>query len=470
MKKLKIGLLPLYIKLYDDSWPELRERIDAFHNTIIVELEKRNLDVSSAKVCRIKSEFKEAIRFFEENEVDAIVTLHLAYSPSLESASILSETKLPLVILDTTPTYDYSHTQHPDELLYNHGIHGVQDMCNLLLRNGKDFVIETGHWAESDVLDRIAECVKAARLATNMKKARVGRVGKPFEGMGDFDVPLELLRSTIGIETIFYDFNEGRKLLEEVSDEQIDEEIKRDSNDFHSDRLDNAVYRQSTRACLAIRRWIEEKELTAFTINFMEITKQSGIPCMPFLEASKAMVRKIGYAGEGDVLTAALTGALLSVYPETSFTEMFCPDWRNNSIFISHMGEMNLSLTANRPVLKEKEFPFTDADNPIVAYGRFRGGKAVYVNLAPGRNNTYSLILSPIEMLEVEGEDRMEDSIHGWFKPSIPISDFLSAYSKHGGTHHGVIVYGDVIKVLEGFSEIMNWKLIRIGSEIRSDD
>jgi len=34
------------------------------------------------------------------------------------------------------------------------------------------------------------------------------------------------------------------------------------------------------------------------------------------------MSRGIGYAGEGDVLTAALTGALLSVYPDTSFTEV----------------------------------------------------------------------------------------------------------------------------------------------------
>lgn len=38
-----------------------------------------------------------------------------------------------IVVLDTTPTFDYSPAQHPNELLYNHGIHGVQDMCNLLV-------------------------------------------------------------------------------------------------------------------------------------------------------------------------------------------------------------------------------------------------------------------------------------------------------------------------------------------------
>lgn len=465
MNKLKIGLLPMYVKLYDDAWSFMRERIDSFHNTIVHELEKRNVEVVSNEVCRIKPEFAYAVRRFENEEVDAIVTLHLAYSPSLESADILAGTKLPLVILDTTPTFDYSPSQDPDELLYNHGIHGVQDMCNLLLRNSKDFLIEAGHWQESDVLDRIVTDIKASKLAKKMKNAKVGRVGNPFIGMGDFDLPVDVLLSTIGIETVQYDFNEGRKLLEEVSESQIEEEIKQDGKDFDLDNLNDSVYKQSTRTCLSTSKWIEKNELSAFTVNFMEITKQSGIPCMPFLEAGKAMARGIGYAGEGDVLTAALVGALLSVYPETSFTEMFCPDWKNNSIFLSHMGEMNLNLAAGKPVLKEKDFPFTDAGNPVVAYGRFKGGNALYINLAPCKDNKYTLIISSIEMLEVEGEDRMEDSIHGWFKPTISVEEFLSTYSRNGGTHHAAIAYNADIKALEGFAAIMGWDIIKIGEK-----
>ena len=42
------------------------------------------------------------------------------------------------------------------------------------------------------------------------------------------------------------------------------------------------------------------------------------------------MARGIGYAGEGDLFTASLVSSLLSVFPETSFSEMFCPDWAGN--------------------------------------------------------------------------------------------------------------------------------------------
>ncbi|MCL4377237.1 MAG: hypothetical protein M1409_02460 [Actinobacteria bacterium] len=49
-------------------------------------------------------------------------------------------------------------------------------------------------------------------------------------------------------------------------------------------------------------------------MNFSVLTADSGFPTIPFLEASKSMARGIGYAGEGDVLTAALTGSLIRLH------------------------------------------------------------------------------------------------------------------------------------------------------------
>jgi len=78
-------------------------------------------------------------------------------------------------------------------------------MCNLLIRNGKSFRIEAGHWSESDVLDRVADGVKAAKIAKKLRNAKVGSIGKPFDGMGDFRVPADELRRTIGIDALFVD-------------------------------------------------------------------------------------------------------------------------------------------------------------------------------------------------------------------------------------------------------------------------
>ena len=90
MDRLKIGLLPMYVEMYDRFFPQMRAQIDMFRRTIAEELGKRGLIVAAAPVCRVKREFEEAAAFFEMNGAEAIVTLHLAYSPSLESSEVLA--------------------------------------------------------------------------------------------------------------------------------------------------------------------------------------------------------------------------------------------------------------------------------------------------------------------------------------------------------------------------------------------
>lgn len=462
MIKPRIGLLLLYLKLYDDAMPEMRPRIEAFAKTIAGKLEKRGIFVIQSPVCRMKGEFSEAVKSFEGKKVDTIVTLHLAYSPSLESAEVLSKTKIPVIVLDTTQTYDFSPGTDPEEIMYNHGIHGVQDMCNLLLRKGKNFVIEAGHWEKSDVLNRIVRQIKAASVANILRNICVGSIGGPFKGMGDFYVSPEILKKTIGIKTVNTSTKEITSLLPLPDDKEVKEEIKFDTDNFQIGKLSKESHIDTIRVGIAIRRWIKGKNLGAFTINFSSIGKDSGFPTFPFLEASKQMAKGIGYAGEGDVLTAAIVGALLSVYPETSFVEMFCPDWNGNRIFISHMGEMNINLVSEKPKLTQKDLPFLDIGSPVVAFGRFKPGEAVFTNVAPSKNNTYKLVVSPVTMMDTEGEDRMADTIRGWFAPKMPIGDFLAEFSRIGGTHHSAIVYGNVVEEIISFGKMMGWNVLKI--------
>ncbi|MHB1457854.1 MAG: L-arabinose isomerase family protein [Armatimonadota bacterium] len=456
----RVGLLPLYLELYDNAMPDCRPRMDAFAETIAHELRCKDLDVALAPVCRIEAEFGNAVKMLEEARVDAIVTLHLAYSPSLESAAALARTNLPIIVLDTTPTYGYGPTQDPAELMYNHGIHGVQDMCNLLIRNGKPFYIEAGHWQNSDVLDRVAEWAKAAQAASMMRNARVGLVGDPFKGMGDFAVPTDVLESTIGPKTIAITLEELSKFLPDASDKDVQTEIAENLSIFDVNCISDESHMNSARAGLALRKWIEKKKLTAFTMNFGSFSGNKSIPTVPFLEASKSMACGIGYAGEGDVLTASLVGALASMWPETTFTEMFCADWESESIYLSHMGEFNINLADGKAQLLDKNLAFLETGSMAMAVGRLKPGSAVLVNLAPGPDNTYTLILAPIEMLGVDGEDRMQESIRGWFRPLMPIADFLTEYSYAGGTHHSALVYGDVGEILARFGDIMGWDVV----------
>ena len=460
---LKIGLMPLYLELYDEVLEgDKSSAIKSFAELIGTEYENRNIEVVLVDACCTVADSRSAVEKFESAEVDAVVTLHLAYSPSMESVDALAGTELPLVLLDTTPDYNFGVEQDSDQILFNHGIHGVQDLCNMLIRRGKKFSLEVGHWKESDILDRTISVIKGCHAAKELKKARVGIIGEPFKGMGDFAVPFDVLEHKIGIKTISANSNDIAKLMPTSNSQEVETETEKDLAVFTRGTCSDEALNDSEIAGLGLRCWIEQENLSAFTMNFGDITGAPGLPVVPFLEASKAMARGIGYAGEGDVLTAAFCGALANVIPETTFTEMFCPDWKGNQIFMSHMGEINIDLTAQSPVLEQRPYPFSAAGEPVIAAGCLKPGSAWLLNVAPRKDASFSLVAAPVEVCDTNSNEKIDNCIRGWIKPEMPIIDFLKEYSLNGGTHHCILCYGIDERFVEAFAKAMNWNCITI--------
>ncbi|MBO4303966.1 MAG: hypothetical protein J6A21_05225, partial [Lentisphaeria bacterium] len=368
---MKIALLPLYLKLYDDAAPGNHAGAQKFADDAASALRARSFEVVTVPLCRLAGEFQAAVKKFEEEKCEVLVTLHTAYSPSLESIDALAGTSLPLVVFDTTPDSEFEFA-FGGKLMLNHGIHGVQDLCNLLLRRGKRFLLCAGHYQDPSYMDRVERSIKAASLAYAFTHGRVGTVGSAFAGMGDFRVP----EGEFGMQVVRYRDDDAFLPTEE----EILDEIAWEKENFNvSEDLPEQVQLNTVKNGLKLRKWAEKNSLDAFTVNFLDCDRKTGFSVVPFTECSKAMARGVGYAGEGDVLTALLCGTLLKADRESTFTEMFCPDWKGNRIFLSHMGEMNLSLMDQKPFLFKRGWKFSDADEMALAAGCLRSGRALLV-------------------------------------------------------------------------------------------
>ncbi len=458
---MKIGLLPLYIALYDVTNPEARPRMEAFYDDVCASFEQKGIQVEKSGFCRLKPEFEKTIAAFEAAKVDAIITLHIAYSPSLESIEALTKTDLPIVVLDVTDTMEFT-PMGPDNIMYCHGIHGVMDMCSMLIRYGKPFAIAAGHFPESDAVDRAAGFVRAAVAASALKTAKVALIGGAFEGMGDFAVSPAELKKTFGITV-----NDANpEALAEISDSITEEEILAEKKRLAArfvmhESTEDAAFSETLRACLAVRKYIEKEGLTAFSVNFLKVGKEAGIPAMPFVECCLAMERGTGYAGEGDALTAAFTGAFLRGWEDTSFVEIFCPDWKNNTVLLSHMGEMNYRSINTVPTIGKTGSNLTGGAHPYAGYARLKGGSGVYVNVSRSEKG-YKLLIASCEMLEVT-EDAFTNAMRGWMRPQVSsTAEFLEALSKNGATHHSSFIYGATAEQLEYFGRLLGMETVTI--------
>lgn len=457
MKKTKIGFLPFYIKLYDDRMPERHDAMQNYSNEIAAKIKEQDVDVVIADICRIKPEFEAAVKLFEAEKVDAIVTFHIAYSPSLESIDALAGTDLPIVILDTTRDYQFNFTVVKGATSYDHGIHGVQDFCNLLKRRGKEYSIFTGHYLESDVVKRAVDAVRAIKAAKSLKGSKVGRIGGSFEGMGDF-VPTAEALDRLGVTVLECDGEELGALQATVTEEEVQAEYKEDCENSGASALTYDQYAFASRVGLGVRKWIAKNELDAFTMTFLTAGQVKGFETMPFSEACKEMAFGVGYAGEGDILTASVVGAFMKAFDKVNFTEMFCPNWKDSEIYMSHMGECNLKLMESRRTLL-KPFPYADSPDPACILGHMVAGQACIVNMLPNAEGWFDIVIAEGEMMQLpEYLENFATSMNGWFKPKKEVAAFLEEYSTLGATHHSALIYDVDAKSLALFAKTLGMK------------
>ena len=463
-KTPKAGLLPFYLKLYDDLMPACRDGFVGYVQRIKTELEARGLEIQTAPICRVADEFKAAVGQFEADGVDCIVTLHLAYSPSLEALDAFCATRLPLLILDTTMDAAFGVGVSPDRIMFNHGIHGVMDFASMLRRSGRAYEIVAGHDSDPRLLDRAADLARAAVAAKSLRGSRVVRVGHTFAGMGDFSVDDRVMADKLGIEVNQVGLEALDEAILTVTDEAVAQEVACDRERF-SCELDVKAHERSVRVGLGLRRILEQGNYQAMSVNFQAFTR-SDRPAntMPFFEISKAMGRGIGYGGEGDVLTGPLVGALSRAFGAVTFTEVFCPDWAGNTLFLSHMGEISPSVAGDKPRVIAKPFFMGGSLDPAVLTCAVKPGPAVFVNLAPGPNDSFTLIVVPLEVLAEGGsiDPAMRDGVRIWVRPKGGVAPFLEAYSRAGGTHHSALVLGDHAEALAAFGRMIGVNVVEV--------
>ncbi|HOX06939.1 MAG TPA: hypothetical protein PK280_11095, partial [Planctomycetota bacterium] len=298
-RKPRVGLLPLYLKLYDEIRPQWRGPLGTFTDQVAGKLAAAGFEVVRADFCRIAPEFDAAVAAFEKASVDAIATLHLAYSPSLEAVGALAGTKLPILILDTTMDRDFGTAVDPARIGYNHGVHGVMDLASVLRRRGRPFRIVAGHADDQALWTRAAAELRAASAARRFRGMRTLRVAEAFQGMGDFSVEPGVMRAKLGISV---DQIEPRELGAEaarVTADEIGAEMELDRQRFDCAGLPADCHERAVRTGLALRRRLESGGYGGFSMHFGAFggLEQVGIEATPFLEASKAMARGVGYAG-----------------------------------------------------------------------------------------------------------------------------------------------------------------------------
>jgi L-arabinose isomerase len=442
----KVGLLALTLEFYEKSTPTLRAERETWVKRDILPALTPKADVLFERAVFRAADIEKMVADFEAAQVDALLVMLLTYSPSQLALGPLSRTRLPILVWNTQELYAVEEHYSGVELRGNHGVHGTQDLANVLLRTGTSFHYVTIHLRDSGAVDEVHDFFAAAAAVRRLRSTRVGLLGYPFPGMGDFAVDPTYLRATLGCSWTNLTVEDYIKRAEAAGADSVERIIAEYRSSYAvAPDITDADLNSAARVELALRGMVSDESLDALTYQFLAFGDDERTPTLPFVAASRLMAEGIGFGGEGDLIGAAATSFFNWLNPPASFSEIFTTDFAGNALLMSHMGEANVAMAR-----RDRKVPLVARPAPIVRTRdrqlalvvSFEPGPATLMALAQAPAGKWRIIASPV-VIEDFGPLPSLCVPHSKLKPARDVRQFLTAYANAGGPHHNAVCFGD---------------------------
>lgn len=452
---IRIGFMPLYLRLYDTMAPGEYSVFQDYIDRVMRQIESCGVTLVSPGVVFQPSHVAEAEALFKREQVSAIVTLHLSYSPSLLVADFLQQTGLPILLVDTTPDF-FPEQQPGDFLKRNHGIHGVMDLVSVLTSRGVDFALVSGHLEDGSFPHKLKEAIVALKASGMYRNQTIGITGKPFEGMGDFAVDFGELQRRFGVRVVEVSMDRLVQACGEVAESVIADRIAKDRQDWDVTGIQEEEHREAVRAYAALKGIIDEEGMSGYTMNFQHIDDR--IPA-PFYACSALISEGYGYGGEGDVSTACLGRPLNTLSPAAKFDEFFCPDWKRNRIIMSHMGEWDSRFakrgTTASLVTREG---FMNPHRSVIYRFRAEPGEVTFVNCSPVSDGRFRFVAGLLDIIDTP---LLAQIVAPHYQVHVrgDLGEFLRKYAYAGGGHHLYVAKGNILAALRTFCRLLGFDM-----------
>lgn len=457
-EKPRIGLLALTLELYEQLAPGLRHEREQWLREVVLPALAPIADVHfTCAACR-REEVDGIVADCEQRGCDGLLVICLSYSPSQIALAALQRTRLPIAIWNTQALAAVDASYDADKMLHNHGVHGTQDLANVLVRSGVPFHYVTSHVVDPDALGELSNWFVAASAVAALRRARLGLIGYPFPGMGDFALDTTHLVATLGSAWEAISVAEYNRLAAAAPGQAVAETVAEYRRQYAlAPDLTDADLEATARAELSLRAIVAERKLHGLSYQFMAFGEDDRTETLPFVGISRLMADGLGFAGEGDLIGAAGTFFLSCLGSAASFTEIFTIDFQGNGLFLSHMGEANVAMARqDRPVaLVARPTPIT----------RTRGRQlALVTNFAPGPATLCALTLGPasrwrLVASRVEIDDFGPLALpvpHSKIITPIDVRQWLTRYAQAGGPHHHALAFGDARPRLQIAARLLN--------------
>lgn len=443
-QKPQIGLLGIMQELYDDDIPGITEHQEDYAREVCNQLSDV-ADWDFPRAARNRDDIEEILGDFNHKNLDGVMIVMLTYGPAMRTVRALQKNNLPLLLANIQPVPEVTTDWDMDDLTYNQGIHGAQDMANAMIRTMKDdFEVISADWKSDEFKEYVGDWASAAQASSSLKEMKIASIGK-MHGMGDTLTDEAAFTRIIGPEVNREYIGQVYRDMESVSEDEIDKQLAVERERFDVDEdMPEKNFRYAVRMYLGFKKFLEEGGYSGFSAHFDTFKGDGRFDQINMLAASNLMAEGYGYAAEGDTNTASMVAAGHILNGDAHFTEMYAMDFKRDSMLMSHMGEGNWKVAREDEAVRlaNRELGIGDLNNPPTPVFRAEPGPATIVSLVHLTGEEFRLVVAQGEVLDSQKYPTIEMP-YFHFKPNSGLRECNDAWLKAGGTHHQTLLLGD---------------------------
>ena len=357
-----------------------------------------------------------------------------------------------------------------DFMNLNQSAHGDREHSHLyaLMRKSRKEVV--GHWQDEDTIEEIRTWVSAAKAFAAGSSLRVVRFGDNMRDVAVTEGNKVTTQAKLGWSVDYYGIGDLVEEINQVTDEEADALVEEYKNTYTVVTDDISAFKEQAKYEIALERFLNKTESTAFTTNFQDL---HGLKQLPGLSAQRLMAKGYGFGAEGDWKTAALTRAMkiMSENDSTAFMEDYTYNLvkGEEAILGAHMLEVCPTIADGEIKLDVQPLGIGDREPPARLIFNSKAGEAICVSLVD-LGNRLRLICAEIECITTPGPMPNLPVASAMWKPYPDFKNGVKAWLLAGGAHHSVLSYTLTKEHIIDFARMAGIECVVIGKDTNVSD
>lgn len=357
-----------------------------------------------------------------------------------------------------------------DFMNLNQSAHGDREHSHIyaLMRKSRKEVV--GHWQDDEAVEEIRTWVSAAKAFAAGSTLRVVRFGDNMRDVAVTEGNKVTTQAKLGWNVDYYGIGDLVEEINKVTDTEADALVEEYKNSYTVVTDDFAAIKEQAKYEIALERFLEKTESTAFTTNFQDL---HGLKQLPGLSAQRLMAKGYGFGAEGDWKTAALTRAMKIMSENTSTA--FMEDYTYNlvkgeeAILGAHMLEVCPTIADGEVKLDVQPLGIGDREPPARLIFNSKAGQAIAVSLVD-LGNRLRLICAEVECISTPEPMPNLPVASAMWKPYPDFKNGVKAWLLAGGAHHSVLSYTLTKEHIIDFARMAGIECVVIGKDTNISD